>query len=111
MRKSKTIKIDDKEITVKELTAGQITNEIENLGKGGLDDIDMLFPDKLPSSVLKTSTEFSNDDLSKFAPSELEVLLDAVEEVNPTFARLIKSLADMGRKAMADGKLNGHVVA
>ena len=106
MRKKKAFKIGEKEMIARELTVQQITQitdtfddptaEMEVVG-----DVDMLFPDRLPSGALLMSLEISAEDLAAFAPSEVEIMLDEVEAVNPTFAGLMQRLAKIGREALA----------
>ena len=104
MRKTKIIKINDREITVKELTVSQIIKIMDSSDDPDINDIDMLFPDRLPSSALVMSLGMKIEALTKYAPSEIESMLDAVEEINPTFAGLIQRLANVGRAALAAKK-------
>lgn len=62
-----------------------------------------MFPDKLPSHALRLSLGMTQEQMAELAPSELEPLLEAAEEVNPTFAGLVKRLAEAGRKVIAAG--------
>lgn len=100
MRKSKTIKIDDREITVKEITALESQQYIENIGNDEGSFIDELFPDRIPASLTKLCTGLAEEDLLAFTESENLKIIEAVEEVNPRTASRIKKLADVGRKAL-----------
>lgn len=100
MRKTKIIKINDREITVKELTVDQIIKIMDSSDDPDINDIDMLFPDRLPSSALVMSLGMKIKDLARYTPSEIESMLDAVEEINPTFAGLMQRLANVGRAAL-----------
>jgi DNA-binding transcriptional regulator YdaS (Cro superfamily) len=100
MRKSKTIKINDKEIVAWEITVSESQNYIENLSNDEGSFIDLLFPDSLPASLIKLCTKLTEDELLAFYPSEIEEIINAVEEVNPTTASRIKKLAEIGRKAL-----------
>ena len=105
MRKEKTFKIGDKKCTARELTVEQIAQITDSLGKDTeISDIDMLFPDRLPSSALTMSLDMTLDELAEYAPSEIEIMIDAAEEVNPHFAGLLTRLADLGRAALAAQK-------
>lgn len=99
MRISKTIDIDEQtKITINELTAEEIQEIMDGLGDNKVDIIDMLFPDSIiPSSAISKSLSKTGDEIKKYAPSELESIIEAVEEVNPTFASLIQGLAQVGR--------------
>lgn len=105
MRKEKAFKIGDKKFTARELTVKQIVQITDSLGKDmEVGDIDMLFPDRLPSSALAMSLDVALEDLAEYAPSEIELMIDAVEEINPTFAGLLQRLANLGRAALAAQK-------
>lgn len=103
MRKEKTFEIGDKILTARELTVKQITQIMDSFDGEDqqVSDIDMLFPDRLPSSALAMSLGGMTDkDLAEYAPSEIETMLDEAEEVNPTFAGLMQRLANIGRAAL-----------
>jgi len=105
MRKEKPFKIGDKKFTAHELTVREITKINDSLGKDAeIGDIDMLFPNRLPSTALAVSLEMTIENLAEYAPSEIEIMIDAVEEVNPTFAGLMQRLANLGRAALAAEK-------
>jgi len=105
MRKEKPFKIGDKKFTARELTVKQIAQILESAGTDTeISDIDMLFPDRLPSSALAMSLEMPVEELAKYAPSEIETMIDEVEGINPTFAGLMQRLANVGRAALAAQK-------
>ena len=105
MRKEKPFKIGDKKFTARELTVKQIVQITDSLGKDTeIGDIDMLFPDRLPSSALAMSLEITIEDLAEYAPSEIEAMITEAEAVNPTFAGLLQRLANLGRAALAAQK-------
>ena len=83
MRKRKTIKIDDREMTIKELRVKDLRKLIENADKS--EDIFSNFQEILPSVC---DLEFS--DLEEMAPSELKTLWEAFQEVNSVFFDLIE---------------------
>jgi hypothetical protein len=101
MRKQKTFKVRDKELTAYELTVKEIMQIIESLDNPELDDLDLLFPDRLPSAALFASMKMTKAKIAKYTVSELELMYDAVEEINPTFAGLIKRLANIGREVLS----------
>lgn len=100
MRKSKTLTIDDQEIICNELSAEEIQKILDGLDDLQIGIIDMLFPDRIPSSAVKVSTGKIDEELNGYTPSELETIIDAVEEVNPTLADLLQRLAQVGRNYM-----------
>jgi hypothetical protein len=99
-RKSQVLKIAGRELTVKELTIGQIRERLEHWQSGApMSVIDMLFPERLPSDVVAAAVGVSVGELDELdlSPSEMAALLDAVEQTNPTFASLVERLAKAGR--------------
>ncbi len=103
MRKSKTIRIGGREITVKELRVKDIRAILEDAGADGPPAfIDLLFPDSLGGRAVQISTGLSAETLDEdFTPSQLEALLAAVDDVNPHFAAMAERLAALGRAASA----------
>ena len=77
MRKRKSIKIDDREITVYELKVRDII-DLAGLFDGGS-------PVEILRSELHRITDLSPDDLTEMAPSELRQILDVAREVNADF--------------------------
>lgn len=86
MRKTKTIKIGDREITVKELRVKdirQILETAENENDDFLKQIEGLLP---------LVTDLKLKDMEDMAPSELKVLWEAFREVNSDFLSLTERL-------------------
>jgi len=84
MRKSKTIKIDDREITVKELKVKhvyQLINEFEELSF-----------ERITSHWMPKFTDLKPEDIMEFAPSELELVYNAWAEVNASFFKVVDKL-------------------
>lgn len=88
MRKIKTIKIDEREITVRELTVKQIMGIFDNAGQTGSDANDL-------AGILKDKmalvTDLTLDDIVTMAPSELQQVWGAVKEVNTAFFELAQA--------------------
>jgi len=83
MRKQKTIKIDEKEITARELRVKDIRNIIEQGDKlisGGLDQIEKILP---------LATDLTLSQIEDMAPSELQTIWNAFREVNACFFDLV----------------------
>jgi len=80
MRKIKTIKIDDKEFTVKELTVQQVWDSKTSGGKKDSDEIERLAALCCP--------ELTTDVAMSMAPSELKQIWDTFKEVNADFLEL-----------------------
>ncbi len=100
MRRSKLVRLGDREITVKELTVAQVRSILSELETGTeLAVLDLLFTD-VPTIALLASTELSENDLAEYSPSELEPLIDAFREANPFFVKMMKRLAALGEVAL-----------
>ena len=83
MRKTKVIKIDEREITVWELRVKDIRALVERAGQfeNDLDLIEPLIPELLDVELPQ---------LEELAPSELKIIWEAVKEVNADFLELIE---------------------
>ncbi len=93
MRQRKTIKIDDKEITLQELTVADI---LEFQGRlTGADASTEGFMTVVADLLPRITRDMNLDDLKKMAPSEIEKLIDGFREVNAPFLRGI-SWAGLG---------------
>lgn len=79
MRKHKTLKIDDKEITVKEL---RVKDVIDIFGDTNRDT--GLF-DKAKEFLPRFTDNLTLDDLIAMAPSEIKTVYDDFKEVNAVF--------------------------
>lgn len=81
MKKTATITINDKIITINEITVRQMISIKDKIGSANiLDAIEELLP---------MLTDVSSDFLLELAPSELEEIYEKVKEVNGSFFRLL----------------------
>ncbi len=97
MRKSKIITWNQQELTVKELTVSEIATVMAStVAPTGAD---LVFFDRLPVQVVTLATGLERSAIEAAAPSALDALWRAVEEVNPFFVRLLDRLADRGGPA------------
>jgi hypothetical protein len=78
MRKIKIIKLDEREVTVKELRVKDIKEVFNEKSKKTLLD------------HLPMVTDLATSDIEELAPSELSILWDAVKEVNADFLALME---------------------
>lgn len=78
MRKEKTVKIDDKEIKVKELRVKDIRSIIEE-AENTENQVELI------EKMLPKAISLSLSDLEELAPSEIKLLWDAFREVNAVF--------------------------
>jgi len=89
MRKEKKITINNTEYTCKELTAPQVRDILDEVEKGEMLILDLLFPERIPVVAVQKSTDKNLKELELLAPSDYDALLKTVEVVNPFFAALV----------------------
>ncbi|MGE4545839.1 MAG: hypothetical protein AB7D06_17240 [Pedobacter sp.] len=106
MRKSKDITVAERKITAEELTVEQVTNIMDGLQTATTDAFDLLFPDRLPSVAVCQSTGLTVVELKGMAPSELDAIWKATEEVNSFFVAMVGRLSSLGAAALAAGDLS-----
>ena len=105
MRQRKTVKIDEKEIVLKELTVEEILKLQDQIGD---DTSNAGFFDLVKEVLPKITTDLAVEDLKKMAPSEIEILIDGFKEVNAPFLRGIAwaglgdLLAELRKALMTD---------
>ena len=87
MRKTKTVKIDDKEFTVKELRVKDIRSLQEMAERAEEDDFF-----KEAEALIPQITGIKLDDIEEMAPSEIKILWGAFREVNADFLSAIERL-------------------
>ena len=88
-RKFDTVFLNDREITVKELTVGEILDLIQ--AEDGADNSIAAFGRKA-EAFLQVSCGLALQDLKAFAPSQIKVLYDKFREVNSAFFDLARTL-------------------
>lgn len=90
--KTKTIGVNGKEITVRELTVGGVRGLLQAEGTGNMVD-EVLFDIRL--SDLHFFTSLKAEEITEMRPSELHEVVSACKEVNPHFfamlAKVIKT--------------------
>ena len=113
MQRTKKITIDDREITIKELSVAQVKELLDDEeASGEINIIGLLFPDSLPAAAITKSTGISEQKLENdFMPSELKQIIDGVESLNPFFVNMITRLTKIGKQAMKDKALIPPAVA
>jgi hypothetical protein len=102
MRKTKTIKIDEREITIRELRVKDIRKILESTENDASDMLTQV------EDLLPLATDLKLRELEDMAPSELKVLWNAFREVNADFLALTgrlgigKALENFVRKNLID---------
>lgn len=102
MQRSKKIPVGDKEITVKELSVTQISNLMDQMEQTEISIIDLLFPDGVPAVAVAESTGIGIKQLETYPPSELKLIIEGVENLNPFFANMITRLAKAGEHIISE---------
>lgn len=106
MRQRTTIKIDDKEITLKELTVAEILEFQDRLS--GDDTSTEGFLGLVKDLLPKITQDVTVDDLKGMAPSEIEKLIEGFKECNRPFLKGISwiglgdLMGELKRALMAD---------
>jgi len=86
MRKRDTLKIDEREITVKELTVREILEIAELKNTGGERDLTLaVFKEEFGNYLPKAIEGVNLDEMLEMAPSELKAIYDKFKEVNTVF--------------------------
>ena len=102
MRKTKPIKIDEREITIRELRVKDIRKILE-----AAENQDVDIPKQI-EKLLPLVTDLKLKEIEDMAPSELKILWDAFREVNSDFLALTgrlgigEALKDFVRKNLID---------
>ncbi len=90
MRRIKTIQVGEppRDVTIREPTVAEIRNWLVELEKLKTDPIDFvthgLFNDASLTDIV-LMTDLSLEDLNAMVPSEIKMLIDACQEMNPDF--------------------------
>lgn len=95
MRKRVVVKVDDKEIELRELTIADILEFKGHLEVIGDDTSMKTFFETLEALLPKVTSDLTLEDLRKMAPSEVEKLVDGFKEANRPFFNAI-SWAGLG---------------
>ena len=100
MRKSKTITINQREITANELTVRQIDTFMAEVDTDRqIYSVEMILNDPVPIEVVQLSTGLTAAELAgDFTPTELRAIWDAVGAVNDFLSDLMVRMAAAGEK-------------
>jgi hypothetical protein len=91
MRKQTVIKIDAKEITIREITVKEIRafwQEFESHNSVNLEDVYGILKRFIPTCMFGIGA----DDIEDMAPSEIKMLYDAFTEVNDVFFNVARQI-------------------
>jgi predicted component of type VI protein secretion system len=99
MRTVEAIKIDDREIMVKELDVLDIKKLLASAAQNKtMTTLDLLFGNEIPGDAIVMSTGLSLEELEKFAPSELYKIVEVVKRLNPFFMQMVSKLIKVAEK-------------
>jgi hypothetical protein len=92
MRRSKAIQFNGKEVEVSELTVTQVDSLLAD-SDSHVTTVEMLLNPNIPISAVVAATGISSNELNgDIAPSELQKLWEAVEEINPFLLQMYTRL-------------------
>ena len=94
MRGSKSIQFNGKEVEVVELTVAQVNSLLAD-SDISVTTVEMLLNPNIPISAVVAATGISSKELNgDIAPSELQKLWEAVEEINPFLLQMYTRLIE-----------------
>lgn len=83
--------IRDKKIKVREMSTKDVEDYIQGRVKTTLVPmVDMLMSSHITSDVILLCTDMAEEDLLESHPSDIDIIIKKIEELNPFFARLAK---------------------
>lgn len=102
MRNSKAIQFNGKEVEVSELTVAQVDSLLA-VSDISVTTVEMLLNPNIPISAVVAATGISSKELNgDIAPSELQKLWEAVEEINPFLLQMYTRLVAASNAANQD---------
>ena len=95
MKKTKSIEINGRQMTIAELTVGQVIDAMDHLDPAD-PHLELMFDDRFPVSLLpEIVSDLKLGDLNVWTPSEIEKLIEEVEKLNPFLSRMYQRLVGM----------------
>ena len=103
MQRTKSIEINGRQLTIAEMTVGQVINSMEQLSPAD-PHLELMFDDRFPVSLLPEIVEnLKLADLNGWTPTEIEQLVTEVEKLNPFLSRMYRRLVGMLQLAPPPG--------
>ncbi|PHR26548.1 MAG: hypothetical protein COA36_11750 [Desulfotalea sp.] len=112
MNKTKKITLNGRNITVNEVTVAQIEEWEEallNTENVEVHILDKMMNRSLPVSAIRICVPDLTDEDLLVAPTEIENVYDAVEEVNPFFLKYVEQMVVVGEKLLTQSLSTGSV--
>ena len=97
MRRTETIKLGDKSVTLRELTVGEVRGML--MSRPEQDTVDYLLFDDITLGELVQMTDLSLSDLDNFTQSELDAVRLKAKELNPSFFGMIERIKSLNKAA------------
>ena len=95
MKKTKSIEINGRQMTIAELTVGQVIDAMDHLDPAD-PHLELMFDDRFPVSLLpEIVSDLKLYDLNVWTPFEIEKLIEEVEKLNPFLSRMYQRLVGM----------------
>jgi len=102
MRAERKVTLDGREVTVRELTVGEVRQWLQELTSAGERPIDLIAEELFAECSLEDlarMSELSVGEMDGIAPSELRKVVEAAKALNPDFFALRGRLVALGRRA------------
>ena len=100
--RTKQVKLEDKIITVKELTVSDIDGvlkEIESKENTKPETFDLLVED-MPLQFFEASTSLDKSELETLSQSDIMTLKEAIESLNPLLKKMLNRLIEIQQKML-----------
>lgn len=100
MKKTKEIKINDRTVTVRELTVAEVRNWELDIKSENM-TYDLISEALIKGASLADAVRMSDvtmEDMDTMTPTDVESIIDGCREVNPHFFALRENLLRMGEK-------------
>ncbi len=91
MRRTETVDLDGRTVTVKELTVAEVRlwfKALEKAGEGGIDVVDECLIEDMSLGDVRRMTDLQPADMDELTPSEVEQLMAVCMGLNPHFFRM-----------------------
>ncbi|MBF0424673.1 MAG: hypothetical protein HQL66_02480 [Magnetococcales bacterium] len=100
MKRTKGVQLDERTVTVRELTVAEVRlwlKELDQLREGALDLVtEGIMADAFLGDVARM-TNLTPEELDDLLPSQIEVMITVCREINPHFFRLRDRILEAAR--------------
>jgi len=101
MKKTKEITVDEKKITITEMTVKEISDVLEEVATDGqkvmegskpISTIDLLFGAECSGIMISRCSGIPVEELNDYSPSDVRTIIDEVKSLNPFFFEMVAKL-------------------